>query len=317
MISRWKNILRENASQWDLPAQGEWSFLMSNVTHSMGCTIYLLWFHDHDIYPRVVTKLSRRDTFLRREFQNLLDVWACAPAWTPRPLALGQERDVWALWMEGLPGSKLLSRQSSSLALEPIVDMLGDIHKAIHGRGNWRCEDRYRRSVLEPIGSIEQLCDNGVMTAQCAELRAKISADWICSLPVIPQHCDFVPGNLLKEKNQFHVVDWEYFGRIDLPLFDLLTLVSSVLRIDTENAKDWSSSLAKTISGLAASYERKIGLSPDDVAKLVPLALMNWVHLHRQENHASESSRVYRILRHYFEHQDLWDGLFIPAQTRH
>jgi thiamine kinase-like enzyme len=317
MISQWKDILRENASRWKLPMGGEWSFLMSNVTHSMGCTIYLLWFHDGDTYPRAVAKLSRQESFLRTEFQNLLAAHACAPVWTPRPFDLSQEGEVWMLWMEGMPGSKCLSKQSNSSALKPVVEMLGDIHKTIRDRGNWPSEDRYRRAVLEPIESVEQFSNDRVIIAGCAELRAKISAEWICSLPVIPQHCDFFPGNLLKHKNQFHLVDWEYFGRVDLPLFDLLTLLCFVLRTGTENLEDWDSSLVKSIPSLTDSYGRKIGLSPEDAAKLVPIVLVNWAHLHQQEKHAAESWRVYRTLRHYFEHQDLWQGLFVPAGSRH
>lgn len=44
-------------------------------------------------------------------------------------------------------------------------------------------------------------------------------------LPAIIQHGDLTPDNVLNDGGQIKVIDWDHFGKIDLPLFDLLTFL--------------------------------------------------------------------------------------------
>lgn len=54
------------------------------------------------------------------------------------------------------------------------------------------------------------------------------------NLPSIVAHGDFTPGNILRdEKGELCVIDWDGFGKINWPLFDLLTLLDRS-RLDGE-----------------------------------------------------------------------------------
>jgi len=44
-------------------------------------------------------------------------------------------------------------------------------------------------------------------------------------LPLITQHGDLTPDNVLDDKGNIKVIDWDNFDKIDLPLFDLLVFL--------------------------------------------------------------------------------------------
>lgn len=45
------------------------------------------------------------------------------------------------------------------------------------------------------------------------------------SLPLISQHGDLTPDNVLNDKGKIKIIDWDNFGKIELPLFDLLVFL--------------------------------------------------------------------------------------------
>jgi aminoglycoside phosphotransferase (APT) family kinase protein len=311
MISRWKAFLRERLVEWNLPAKGEWTFLFLNVYHPEGCNVDLLWFHNGGNFPLVVTKLCRKEHILRREFENLTDVHSCAPTWAPRPLSFDEQGGFWALWMEGVPGSAFLPQGCSLRVLRSMVEMLVAMHGAIRKRGGWLSPDRYRRMVWEPLESLEQFGKGHSIEAGSVDLRARVSVEWIDSLPIIPQHGDLFRGNLLSHGDQWHVVDWENFGRVDIPFFDLLTLLFSLLCTHGETPEHWDPVLVEQAPGLIEGYTQKMGLSPADVSLLLPLALVNWFHLQLRDGHTQFAVQMHKTIQHYFEHPDIWRRVFV------
>lgn len=47
----------------------------------------------------------------------------------------------------------------------------------------------------------------------------------VLSLPSIIQHGDLTPDNVINDRGETKVIDWDNFGKIDLPLFDLLVFL--------------------------------------------------------------------------------------------
>src|SRR5690242_11220800 len=116
MMNEWKAFLEHSAAQWNLPVRGKWSCLIFNNYQPQCTNIDLLWFHNGGDYPLAIAKLSRDDQILRHEYENLERVWACAPRWTPKPLAFRRSGPFSQLWMTGVPGRAL-----SSMTLAPSV----------------------------------------------------------------------------------------------------------------------------------------------------------------------------------------------------
>src|SRR3954453_18820119 len=116
MIEGWKSSLLERADEWGVPPSGQWSALFYNNYHPHVMNIDLLWFHNGETFPRVVTKLCREPEVPKREFENLRQVYATAGDRIPRPLHWGRHGSFWGLWMTGVPGFRAQIEQGVSPA---------------------------------------------------------------------------------------------------------------------------------------------------------------------------------------------------------
>lgn len=307
MIGLWKVFLQENTAEWDLPKCGDWTFLLNNNYHPHCSSLNLLWFHDAGEFPRVVTKLFREPELPQREFENLKQAHLRAAAWVPKPLHFGRQGEMWALWMEGVPGSRL--RTSNSPAhMQSLIETVASMHRAF--RRTEMKPDRYHRVVSDPVKTVAQFGESASVRSGCENLIGRTSADWLQSLPVIPQHGDLVFSNVLFYQGQWHVVDWESFGVIDLPFYDLFTLLLSLFRADGETPAHWDASLVKQVPGLIRQYALAVELPLTDVPVLLTLTLANWFHLQWSDGRKEFTNLMYKMIQHYFEHREAWESIF-------
>lgn len=318
MISQWKGFLLEKAAEWDLPQSGKWSFLFNNNYHPHASNLNLLWFHDGDEFPRVVTKAFRDPQLPKREFENLQRVYSRASAWVPKPLHFGLQGQFWTLWMEGVPGMRFRTGKHYAPAmLRSVVEAVARMHGAVRNGGRRSDLERYRRMVSEPLQTVGKFGASDSIRAGCAGLAARCSAEWVDSLPVIPQHGDLFFSNILSDRGKWRVVDWESFGTIDLPFYDLFTFLLSLLRAGGETPGRWDPSLVKQAPVLVECYAQVLGLSPAAVPLLLPLTLANWFHLQRSDGRKEFTDLLYKTIEHYFEHPAVWERAFLPAmETR-
>ena len=70
-----------------------------------------------------------------------------------------------------------------------------------------------------------------------AEVRDHIDRGYLATLPSQRQHGDFVPNNLGSRKAGLVVFDWEDFGKINLPGFDLAVLLASSVDFDPDDLR--------------------------------------------------------------------------------
>jgi thiamine kinase-like enzyme len=127
---------------------------------------------------------------------------------------------------------------------------------------------------------------------------------------MIPQHGDLFLDNLLTDGKRWHVVDWETFGSIDLPFYDLFTLLLSALSSEGETPDRWKPALAAATPGLTADYVCRLDLNAADIPVLLPLSLANWFHLQWSDGRAEFAGRMYKKIEHYFEHPEQWNRVF-------
>lgn len=60
---------------------------------------------------------------------------------------------------------------------------------------------------------------------ELVEALASKAKEGAKSLSLIAQHGDLTPDNIISDKGKIKVIDWDNFGKIDLPLFDLLVFL--------------------------------------------------------------------------------------------
>jgi len=162
---------------------------------------------------------------LPEEYRNCRNAWEAFPRYAPKPLG-NYLRGGWeilvvrgirhrALSSHGLKGSGREVRQEIVRYLRfaartaPVLQPT-EPHAAALGRLQARETDPACLSVL----------------------RQWLRSDALASLPCIRQHGDFVVNNLGTTGSGLVVFDWEDFGRVCLPGFDLCTLLASEVRFD-------------------------------------------------------------------------------------
>jgi aminoglycoside phosphotransferase (APT) family kinase protein len=313
MIGAWKGFLFDNVAKWRLPAGGEWSFVIHNNYQPHCSNLNVMWFHNHGAFPRVVVKFCTDPAPLKKEFENMRRAHQCAPAVVPGPLHFGPHGHLWGLWMEGVPGSVLTTAKGYAPdALHSLVAMVATLHAAVrHGGRNPLDPDRYRLMGQEPLAALEHFGPSAAVKAGCSQVAAAISAPWLNALPLIPQHGDLYSGNVLSHRDRFYVVDWESFGAVDLPFYDLLILLYSLLRDTGATPATWQPSLMNRVPSLIRSYAQRLDLAPSDVSLLLPLALANWFYIHLKEGHKTFTENMYRTIQQYFEGPEPWTRAFL------
>jgi hypothetical protein len=310
VIEDWKRTLSVRATEWGLPAAGEWNFLFHNNYQPKNSTINLLWFHENERFPRVVTKMCRDKSILAWEFRNLQTVHHLAPRYVPRPLHLGSADGFFMLWMEGVPGRRIPPGGKYPISmLAASVETVISLHRAVNQGMEESAGDRHARMVTAPLGAVLKRGGPAVREG-CLALLETATAQWLQRLPVIPQHGDLYLDNVLHYREEYRIVDWENFGVIDLPFYDLLTLLISFLRPFPSAPERWGRSLRKEISPLIDRYGGELMVPPSTVSLLLPLTMANWFYLHWIEGRAA-AEVMYADLEHYFAHPASWEEVFL------
>jgi aminoglycoside phosphotransferase (APT) family kinase protein len=309
MIDVWKTFFLQRIDEWKLPSAGKWTCVLYNNYHAHHSNITLLWFHDAESFPAVITKIFQEPEVPTREFGNLQRAYERAPSWVPRPLYCGRVSGSWLLWMEGVPGSR--PRRISASGLRALADNVASVHRVLVGPRNENAPQRHIRAVVQPLAALAQFGEASSVHEGCARLVATTSEEWVDSLAVIPQHGDLYIDNVLSNGRNWYVIDWETFGAIDLPFYDLFTLLYSVLRRQGETPEAWQPSLVRQLPVLVHRYARALQLPTEGLSLLLPLVFANWFHLQWADGRMEFARRMYGVMRHYFEHSDLWQAAFL------
>jgi hypothetical protein len=312
MIPQLKAVLSSKAAEWGLPANGDWSFLVHNNYQPTCSTFNVLWFHRKDSYPRAVTKVCRQQDVLSREFQSLQAIYPLAQSHVPRPLDLQHADGFWLLWMAGVPGTRMPRRSNYPLStMISIVDMLTAIHRGAREMVMEPTPDRYASLVANPLEALSGFGGSTAVGEGCAAALKATSGPWINSVAIIPQHGDIFVDNVLCHKGEWHVVDWETFGAIDLPFYDLLTLLLSMLRASGDTPDRLDPKLVRQVPFLVHRYARALELPVCLVPVLLPLTMANWFYLHWVHRHKVAMEVMYSAADKYFQHKQRWDEIFV------
>jgi hypothetical protein len=236
---------------------------------------------------------------LVEEFQRLEAVYPLAPRHVPRPIHLGETDGLATLWMEGVPGRRIPpSRRYPASLLAASVDMLVSIQRAVNQGVAHADNGRHARMIAAPLAAAIQFGGPAVRDG-CLALLETATDRWLGQLPVIPQHGDLFIDNVLLDRDECHIVDWDNFGDIDLPFHDLITVLLSCLQASSGAPELWDPDLRKQIPLLVERYARGIELPASIASVLLPVTLANQLYLHCQT-----------------VERRLWEHARTPAQRR-
>ena len=301
MIAEWKALLRRQSDEWGISNVDDWTFLVHNNYHPNNSGLNVFWFQ-RARHPLVVMKACKEPDLPRQEFRNLKAAHASAPDFVPRPLGLHKQGVFWTLWMTGEPGTRLTMKHVSEAAVQRLCDAL----VAIQTRSVVRMPaDRFRDSVCVPL---DELQSHPLLSESCKELRAKCTERWLQSLPWLPQHGDLYGGNILVAGRSWRILDWESFGQIDLPLYDVLSFWLSLA--NGVPPPQWGEAFRRSASGIISRYCRACGVRLKDLGLLLPLLLANRAH---QRYSAERNATALALLRDYFTRPGEWQDALTSA----
>ena len=314
MVNACKRYLLERAEEWGLPGNARWECLVYNNYHPHITNIVLMWFCGGEAYPRVVTKLFRSPSIPEREFHNLVQVSGLGLKSIPKPLHFGEHKAFWAVWIQGLPGYQLRPTAASApSSLSPIVERLTRFHEAVRQKPKEGGKERHERQISNPLRLVADFDNSRVVRQGCDAIAAAATPAWLNDIPIVPQHGDLYFGNLLAHAGEYYFLDWESYGIVDLPTYDLVTLLLSLLNETGDAPSRWEPSLRARIPGLVQAYARRIGISRADLGWLLPLAMVNWFALQYQDGREDFSKRMYRLIDEYFRNSEEWMKVFLQA----
>jgi aminoglycoside phosphotransferase (APT) family kinase protein len=281
---------------------------------ALSSSLNILWFHNRGQFPSVVTKVYPEPSLPAKEFANLTRVHAFAAGQVPKPLHFGTHDSFWTVWMEGVPGFPIREYSESRIRLDSITQGLAAMHLALRESDSSNSSERCDRVVSRPLQTLAAFGASDSVREGCARLKTEVQNAWLDAQPIIPQHGDLFRSHILCHDDRFSVIDWETFGSIDIPFYDLLTLLFSLLRVDQGGSEEWDRGLVRQIPGLVARYAKTLSLPAKDVHFWLPLTLANWFHLQVCDGREAFGNRMYPAIRRYFENPYQWESIFIPGE---
>jgi hypothetical protein len=140
------------------------------------------------------------------------------------------------------------------------------------------------------------------------ESRRKLEA-----LGAVPQHGDFVVNNIGARNSQLVVYDWEDFGKVALPGFDLCTLaISLVHEVTPRDGFARNGVYGEQLRLFLEPACAATGIDVDRFWQLVPLYLLTFLHL-KKGYAAGVQTRIEELLKRYSTPVDTGLGTLAAA----
>ena len=316
MIFEWQQQLVTNAAQWGMPSKGAWKFLVHNNFHPHYSSLNVFWFYETERFPRAVAKACREKHVVEREYENLRSIHALLHDQVPRPLSFNCINGFWILWIVGVPGLRIpIQEYYPAETLIPIIDLLVTIHRILEKAPSTQSQNRHTQMITNPLQAVIEFGPDPSVRSGCRELADRASAEWLGSLPVIPQHGDVFLDNIVRDKRQYRLVDWESFGAVDYPFFDLIMFLTSLLRSSGATSAHWDTRHTGQISSLVRRYAMGLNLSLSSLPVLIPLTLAKWFELEMLEGRKKRAEHVYASIKDYFDNTSAWHEVFLGPPT--
>jgi hypothetical protein len=236
-------------------------------------------------------KLSRDTASISREFIALQRLSRRLPDHVPEPYLHGETHGFAYLAMEAVAAEAPTPVAFAGLVPEALRGMIMFHHQLAEGPMSHAA---LGREVLDPLGEFERTwaSHHRDLSLLCESLRRRLDTLMTVELPQLPQHGDFCIDNLLvRPDGRIVMVDWEEFGAVRLPAYDLLTLFASV-----EPRGDQPARLDLLRTTMEA-YGREMRIDRGWLAALVPIGLMRLALFRHAESHTEPIQYVLSLLR--------------------
>ena len=213
---------------WSGVEAGSLSWLVYTNRGQKRSSVLVFLFPSGSSSPRAIVKLSRDTASISREFSALQRLSRGLPDHVPEPYLHGETHGFAYLAMEAIAAETPTPVAFAGLVPEALRGMISFHHQLAEGPMS---RAALGKEILDPLGEFERTWAprHRDLTLLCEMLRRRLHTLVTVELPQLPQHGDFCVDNLLvRPDGRIVVIDWEEFGAVRLPAYDLLTLFASM-----------------------------------------------------------------------------------------
>ena len=307
-------------------------FSGANIRKEFNKVIFLI-FEKNEKRPAICAMISRdnrQEEWLKNEYNNLKFIYNSTSDFIkstiPRPIAFEKVEKHAVFFETAVSGRSLdwffsskkkLKRKDNipnifKMAKEWLIIFFNDIKQ------NSKCTSKQEKKLyLESIADIYrknfELSEQE--TAGLNDLIDQIETISKSNIFFSPQRMHFWTGSVYIADDKINVIDWKLYGNTHLPLFDILTFITSVgLKINNSNtgngfkqtyfAKNWFSDIAReTIIDYCSHIQADKAFTGAFMAFTLIISA-NYAHSICRENESDYAQLWRGLLKIYFDNKN-------------
>jgi hypothetical protein len=226
---------------------------------------------------------------LRDEYEALRIAHEAIPGNVPQPVGLYQKAGLEILICRGIRHKKVRSLQTHREIIQR------EIKAILKGSKVFFREEKPSSPHMQQLMTACDHFKNHPLLIAMRGWLGNLDARLVNSLPHIKQHGDLTLYNMGVAGNKLIIFDWEDFGKISIPGFDLCCLaVSSVTRfsaMEIERVLE-RSAYPKEVMDIITCYCKELPLDQEIFFNLYPIYLFYFLYLKDRYGYSPEIIKV-------------------------
>jgi hypothetical protein len=226
---------------------------------------------------------------LRDEYEALRIAHEAIPANVPQPVGFYQKGGLEILICRGIRHKKVRSLQRYGYIIQK------EIKAILKGSKVFFREDKPSATHMQQLMTACDYFKNRPFSNAMRDWLVSLDPRLVNSLPHIKQHGDLTLYNMGVVGDNLIIFDWEDFGKISIPGFDLCCLaVDSVTRFSAMGIDRISERRAypKEIMDIITCYFEELSLDEEIFFNLFPIYLFYFLYLKNRYGYSSEIIKI-------------------------
>jgi hypothetical protein len=226
---------------------------------------------------------------LRGEYEALRIAHQAIPGNVPQPVGLYQKAGLEILICRGIRHKKVRSLQAHRDIVQKEIKAILKTSKVFFR------EEKPSSPHTQQLMTVFDYFKNHPLSIAMQDWLRNLNPRLINSLPHIKQHGDLTLYNMGVARNKLIIFDWEDFGKITIPGFDLCCLaVNSVTRFSPMRIERISerSAYPKEVIDIIACYCEELPLDQETFFSLYPIYLFYFLYLKDRYGYSPEIIKI-------------------------
>lgn len=235
---------------------------------------------------------------LANEFSSLQTAFSVLPLSVAEPLGLISRDGYEFMVCRGLPHKVLLNIHSAKLS-RIFVREINRFSTALHSRHQFNTNTTHSQKVAGVLAHFK----GAGFSPLLRDWIAQLANSHLDKLPHVDQHGDFAINNIGLATDHLVYFDWEDFGKIQLPGFDICVLLMSLSKFNIDQLRQ-RLACGDSVETLIVEHCCQVtGIEKQMFYKLIPVYLLLFLYLKDIFNYGEKiMSQTIKTLNAYLAH---------------